>query len=196
MADYYYNQNNDTRQLGYGGIIFGIVFGLFILISGITAVSMYFSYNNKEVALRQQAEVQRGKIEGTFDAMWKIISQQAQVSNEYKDAFKEIYPELIAGRYSQGDGSLMKWIKEANPEFDASLYKTLMQTIEVQRLQFLKTQERMLDIIREHEILCQTYQSKWFVTNKTPIEYTVISSTKSKMTMETGIDDDVQLFNK
>ena len=196
MADYYYNQNNDTRQLGYGGIIFGIVFGLFILISGITAVSMYFSYNNKEVALRQQAEVQRGKIEGTFDAMWKIISQQAQVSNEYKDAFKEIYPELIAGRYSQGDGSLMKWIKEANPEFDASLYKTLMQTIEVQRLQFLKTQERMLDIIREHETLCQTYPSKWFVTNKTPIEYTVISSTKSKMTMETGIDDDVQLFNK
>jgi hypothetical protein len=196
MADYYYNQNNDTRQRGYGGIIFGIVFGLFILISGITAVSMYFSYNNQEVALRQQAEAQRGKIEGTFDAMWKIISQQAQVSNEYKDAFKEIYPELIAGRYSQGDGSLMKWIKEANPEFDASLYKTLMQTIEVQRLQFLKTQERMLDIIREHETLCQTYPSKWFVTNKTPIEYTVISSTKSKMTMETGIDDDVQLFNK
>lgn len=196
MADYYYNQNNDTRQRGYGGIIFGIVFGLFILISGITAVSMYFSYNNQEVALRQQAEAQRGKIEGTFDTMWKIISQQAQVSNEYKDAFKEIYPELIAGRYSQGDGSLMKWIKEANPEFDASLYKTLMQTIEVQRLQFLKTQERMLDIIREHETLCQTYPSKWFVTNKTPIEYTVISSTKSKMTMETGIDDDVQLFNK
>ena len=54
----------------------------------------------------------------------------------------------------------------------------------------------MLDIIREHETLCQTYPSKWFVTNKTPIEYTVISSTKSKMTMETGIDDDVQLFNK
>lgn len=196
MADYYYNQNNDTQRRSYGGVIFGIVFGLFVLVLGITAVSMYFSYNNQEVALRQQAEAQRGKIEGTFDTMWKIISQQAQVSNEYKDAFKEIYPELIAGRYSQGDGSLMKWIKEANPEFDASLYKTLMQTIEVQRLQFLKTQERMLDIIREHETLCQTYPSKWFVTNKTPIEYTVISSTKSKMTMETGIDDDVQLFNK
>ena len=193
---YYYNRNNDTGQRSYGGIIFGIVFGLFVLVLGITAVSMYFSYNNQEVTLRQQAEAQRGKIEGTFDTMWKIISQQAQVSNEYKDAFKEIYPELIAGRYSQGDGSLMKWIKEANPEFDASLYKILMQTIEVQRLQFLKTQERMLDLIREHETLCQTYPSKWFITNKTPIEYTVISSTKSKMTMETGIDDDVQLFNK
>lgn len=191
--DDYYNQNSNS---GAGSPIAWIIILATFLTFGIIGVSMYFSYNNEEVALRQQAEAQRGKIEGTFDTMWKIISQQAQVSNEYKDAFKEIYPDLIAGRYANGDGSLMKWIKEANPEFDTSLYKTLMQTIEVQRLQFLKTQERMLDIIREHETLCQTYPSKWFVTNKTPIEYNVISSTKSKMTMETGIDDDVQLFNK
>ena len=187
----YYNQdsNEGTRYP-----IAWIIVLATILTFGIIGVCMHFNYNNEEIALRQQAEAQRGKIEGTFDTMWKTISQQAQVSNEYKDAFKEIYPELIEGRYSQGDGSLMKWIQEANPEFDTSLYKTLMQTIEVQRLQFLKTQERMLDIIREHETLCQTYPSKWFINNKTPIEYTVISSSKSKMTMETGIDDDVDLF--
>ena len=112
--------------------------------------------------------------------MWKTITQQASVSEQYKDAFKEIYPELIEGRYSQGDGSLMKWIQESNPTFDTSLYKKLMQTIEVQRLSFAKSQERMLDIIREHETLCNTYPSKWFVSNKTHIEYTVVSSTRSK----------------
>ena len=90
----------------------------------------------------------------------------------------------------------MKWIQEANPEFDTSLYKQLMQTIEVQRLQFQKSQERMLDIIREHETLCETYPGTWFVKNKAPIEYTVISSTKTKLTMETGVDDDVNLFKK
>ena len=71
-----------------------------------------------------------------------------------------------------------------------------MQTIEVQRLSFAKSQERMLDIIREHETLCNTYPSKWFVSNKTPIEYTVVSSTRSKITMETGVDDEVELFKK
>jgi len=165
-----------------------------VALGGIIVMSMYFSYNNQEVELRQQAEAQRGKVEANFDAMWKIISQQAQVSNEYKDAFKEIYPALIEGRYSQGDGTLMKFIKESNPDFDASLYKTLMQTIEVQRISFTKDQARMLDIIREHETLCSTYPGKWFISNKMPIEYTVISSTKSKLTMETGIDDDVDLF--
>lgn len=173
-----------------------IIAGLFIFTVLTCTVAMYFSYNNQEIALRKQAEAQRGKIESTFDAMWKIISQQAQVADQYKEAFKEIYPDLISGRYSQGDGSLMKWIQEANPNFDTSLYATLMQSIEVQRLQFDKTQQRMLDIIREHETLCETYPSRWFIRNTSPIEYTVVSSTRTKYTMETSIDDDVQLFNR
>lgn len=168
---------------------------MLVFITGISCMSMYFSYNNQEVALRKQAEAQRGKVEGTFDAMWKIISQQAQVSDQYKDAFKEIYPDLISGRYKDNN-TLMKWVQESNPNFDTRLYNTLMQTIEVQREQFKKSQERMLDLIREHETLCETYPSKWFITNTTPIEYTIISSTKTKYTMETGVDDDVELFKK
>ena len=189
-------QTNTQTERTFSANAIWLIIGLFVVVIGLISMSMYFSYNNQEVALRKQAEAQRGKVEGVFDTMWKTISQQAQVSNEYKDAFKEIYPDLIAGRYSQGDGSLMKWIQEANPEFDTSLYKQLMQTIEVQRLQFQKSQERMLDIIREHETLCETYPGTWFVKNKAPIEYTVISSTKTKLTMETGVDDDVDLFKK
>ena len=168
---------------------------MLVFITGVSCMSMYFSYNNQEVALRKQVEAQRGKVEGTFDAMWKIISQQAQVSGQYKEAFKEIYPDLISGRYKDNN-TLMKWVQESNPNFDTRLYNTLMQTIEVQREQFKKSQERMLDLIREHETLCETYPSKWFITNTTPIEYTIISSTKTKYTMETGVDDDVELFKK
>ena len=183
------------QKSGVSRVIWLIV-GLFVFTIGITSMTMYFSYNNQEVSLRKQAEAQRGVVEGTFDTMWKIISQQAQVSEAYKDAFKEIYPDLIEGRYSKGDGSLMKWIQEANPDFDTSLYSRLMDTIERERKTFLNSQKRMLDLIREHETLCETYSGKWFISNTTPIEYTVISSTKAKNTMETGIDDDVQLFNK
>ena len=126
--------------------------------------------------------------------MWKVLQQKAQVSNEYKEAFSEIYPQLIEGRYSQGDGSLMKWITEANPTFDTSLYKDLMLSIELLRTEFQKSQERMLDIIREHNVLLTTMPSKWFISNTSKIEYTVISSTRSKTVMNTGIDDEVDLF--
>lgn len=160
-----------------------------------TFAGMYFSYNNKEIALRAKAEAQVGKIEGVHDKMWKVIQQKAQVTTEYKDAFAEIYPDIISGRYSgEGDGSLMKWVTESNPNFDTSLYTDLMQSIEILRSEFQRNQETMLDLVREHKTLCTTYPGRWFISNTQEIEYTVISSTKSKVVMETGIDDDVKMF--
>lgn len=174
-----------------------ILIALLIILgcSAATFAGMYFSYNNKEIALRAKAEAQVGKIEGVHDKMWKVIQQKAQVTTEYKDAFAEIYPEIISGRYSgEGDGSLMKWVTESNPNFDTSLYADLMQSIEILRSEFQRNQETMLDIVREHKVLIYTFPSKWFISNTMEIEYTVISSTKSKVVMETGIDDDVKLF--
>lgn len=177
-------------------IISIVIIGIIVIFGG-TIATMYFSYNNNEVSLRTQAEAQKGKIEACHDKMWKIISQKAQITDEYKEAFAEIYPKIIEGRYSaEGDGSLMKWVTEANPNFDTTLYKDLMQSIEVERTSFMHCQERMLDIIREHSTLCKTYPGKWFITNTLPIEYEVISSTRSKAVMETGLDDDVELFKE
>lgn len=176
------------------GCIFVIIIALIIVIAGFAG--SYFSYNNQEVALRTEAEAQRGKIEGVHDKMWKIIQQKAQVTNEYAESFDSIYTHIISGRYDQGDGSLMKWITEANPEFDSSLYKDLSQSIEIFRTEFQRSQERMLDIIREHSTLCSTYPGKWFISNTAPIEYTIVSSTRSKDVMNTGLDDDTDVFSK
>lgn len=186
----YENDSLSHKTLVLIGLIIIVVIGL---VSGIT---MYLNYNNKEVAMREQAEAQRKKVEGVHDAMWKIIAQKAQVSTEYKESFDSIYTHIIAGRYSQGDGSLMKWITEANPQFDASLYKDVMDAVEIQRNRFASAQERMVDIIREHSTLCKTYPAKWFISNTSEIEYTVISSSKTKEVMESGEDNDVDLFKK
>lgn len=167
---------------------------IIVALGTIIGVGSYFMYNNQEVSLRKQAEAQRDKVEGVHDAMWKIISQKAQVSQEYREGFDSIYTHIISGRYSQGDGTLMKWIKEANPNFDSSLYKDVMDAIEVQRTQFKHAQERMIDIKRQHSTLCSTYPGRWFITNQSEIEYTVVSSSQSKQVMETGVDDNVKLF--
>ena len=167
-----------------------------VVLAAVSVIGCYFHYNNQEISLRQQSEAQRGKIEGVHDKMWKVLQQKAQVTDEYKSEFESIYPKLIEGRYSKGDGSLMKWIKESNPNFDVSLYKDLMQSIEVQRSEFQTSQERMLDIIREHETLVKTYPAKWFISDAKPIEYNVISSSKTKMIMQLGEDNDVDLFKK
>ena len=118
----------------------------------IILAAMFFSYNNKEIALRKEADAQRGKIQTVRDRMFQIIREQANVSTEYREAFEKIYPEIIAGRYQNG-GGLMKWIQEANPQFDTTLYQTLSNTIDVQRTAFTSTQNRMLDIINQRATL-------------------------------------------
>lgn len=169
---------------------------IIIAVLVVALVAMYFSYNNKEIALRKEAEAQKGKIESVHDKMWKVIKQKANVTEQYREMFEKVYPDIIAGRYS-GEGAMaMKWIQEANPEIDASLYKDVMQAIEIQREHLHTAQTRMLDVIREREALIESYPSRWFISNKSKIEYEVISSTRSKTVMETGLDDDVEIFAK
>ena len=166
-----------------------------IAVVALCLVGMYISYNNQEVALRKEAEAQKGKIESVHDMMWKVLQQKAGVTNEYRETFEKIYPELISGRYKD-DQTTMKWIQESNPNFDTSLYKDLMQAIEVQRSYFNTAQTRMLDIIRERETLLEQIPAKFFISNKSKIDYTIISSTRSKTVIQTGLDDDVDLFKK
>ena len=170
-------------------IILGVMVGI-ILIVGFSVFGSYVSYNNQEVSLRKLSDAQRGKIEVVHDQMWKILKDQAHVTENYKDAFEKIYKGIIEGRYSKGDGSLMKMINESNPTFDTKMYDKLMNSIEIQRTAFSTEQERMLDIINQHETLTNTMPAKWFISNNKPIEYTVISSTKTKEVMKSGTDDE------
>ena len=66
----------------------------------IVLVGMYITYNNREVALRKEAEAQRGKVESVHDMMWKTIKQKANVTEQYRETFEKVYPELISGRYA------------------------------------------------------------------------------------------------
>ena len=154
----------------------------------IILIAMYISYNNKEIALRKEAEAQRDKIEIVRDRMFQIIREQANVSTEYREAFNEIYPKIIEGRYREG-GQLLKWIQEANPTFDTSLYQTLSNSIEVQRTAFSTTQSRMTDIIAQRKTLIEQMPGCWFIKNKSTIDYTPIATTATKNVMATGVDD-------
>jgi Na+-transporting NADH:ubiquinone oxidoreductase subunit NqrC len=173
-------------------VIFIALLGILLLGTIIPAI-MYVSYNNQEVQLRNEAKKQLGKIEAVHDEMWKVLQQKAGIADKYRDAFRSSYTDMISGRYSSGDGTLMKWIKEQNPTFDASLYKDVQAAIEIQRSNFTMQQARMLDIIRQHDNLLSMWPSSAFIKNTEHIKYTVISSTRSKTAVETGLDNDISL---
>ena len=71
-----------------------------IIVVAVILLIMFFAYNNREVALRKEAEAQNKNIAGIHDAVWKIIKEKAGVAEKYRETFEKVYPEMIAGRYA------------------------------------------------------------------------------------------------
>jgi hypothetical protein len=157
-------------------------------------IGVWVSTSNAEIGLREQIGAQQKNIELVYDKMWKTLQQKAQIADQYKGAFKEIYPDLIAGRYSQGDGSLMKWVQEHNPTFDTSLYLSLSQAVEGLRSEFHREQKMLLDLSREHNTMLKAFPGSLILAGRSAVEIKTISSAKSKEAMETGEENDTDLF--
>ena len=156
---------------------------------------MYVSFNNTEVRLRNEAEAQQENLEVVFDATWKIIQQKAGVSGQYAKDFKEIYPQLMEGRYGNDrGGALMFWVTEHNPDFDISLYQDLMRSIEAERTKFAREQTKLLDIKREHDNVRETLPGAIFVGGRPEIEVKLVTSAKTDEAFSSGQENDIDLF--
>jgi hypothetical protein len=172
-------------------IVTSIVVVFLLIVSVIYGVSI----SNTEIRTRNLAEAQQENCEAYFDKMWKILQQQANVADKYKEAFKEIYPQLIAGRYSGGQGQLMQWIQEHNPKFDPSLYGKLMNSIEAQREGFFNEQKKLISINNTHKNLLTTFPSSLIVGDREPLNIKIIKSVKTEEVYESGQENDINLFN-
>ena len=169
-----------------------IFFSLIVIIGG-----MYFTYSNREITLAAQVSTKQEANKAQYDTMWKVISQKAQITEEYKTSFKDIYTAIMEGRYGdERGGSLMSWIQESNPNFDVSLYKDLMVSVEGQREKFLRDQKELIDLNREHDLVITTFPGSLFVGDRPMIEITVVTSAKTDADFATGQDNDVDVFQK
>lgn len=170
---------------------------ILLVIVGVIYFATSITYSNGEIRLRNQVLAQQKSNEAVFDNTWKIIQQQAGIATEYKDAFKEIYPELMQGRYGNArGGALMSWIQEHNPQFDTRLYEKVANSVEVQRTIFTNEQRKLVDLGREHTTMLQTFPGTWFLAGRTPIDIKIVTSSKTDAAFAAGKDDDVDLFKR
>lgn len=185
---------NQNGSLGLKITVVGLAaFFLFAVIF----TTWWIKTSNGEIRLRNKIDAQEQVIEAFFDKMWKILQQQAGVASEYKNAFGKIYKDLMAGRYSgEKKGEMMLWVKEHNPQFETKLFDKLMVSIEAQREGFFVEQKKIIDMVKIHKDMIQTFPTSMAVGSRGIIKYEVISSAKSKEVMKTRQENDVDLFNK
>lgn len=157
--------------------------------------SMFVNYSNQEIQLASQVKAQQKNNQVVFDTTWKIISQTAQVSENYKDSFANIYPDIMNGRYGNArGGALMSWVTESNPNFDISLYQKLIIAIEAQRTNFANEQKKLIDLDREHQVLCTTFPGSLFLGSRADLKINIVTSAKTEEAFKTGQDNDTKLF--
>lgn len=180
-----------------------IVIGFLVFVGGCTSIT-YLNKSNKEIKLRNKVIAQQDNCKDYFDNMFKSIAQVAQVAEAKRDAakesFKEIYPALMEGRYSNDKGgALMKWVTESNPQFDInaalSLYDELARVIEEKRNEFFMEQKKLISYQQEHKDIIQTWPGSWLLDRDT-IAITLITSAKTKEVYATGEENDIDVFQK
>jgi hypothetical protein len=162
---------------------------------GVIGFMLNVSYNNQTVAIETQKDAVQKDNANIYDMVWKTIQQKAAITDKYQKDFRSIYVDIMKARYD-GKDAMFLWIKEQNPNFSADMYKDLSHSIEALREKFRVAQSKLIDIKREHDKLRLTFPSSLFVGDRGVMEINIITSTKTKAVFTSGIDDDVDLFNK
>ncbi|MBR4508356.1 MAG: hypothetical protein IKP23_02645 [Elusimicrobiaceae bacterium] len=147
------------------------------------AVGYFISVNNTEIRLRNLVKAQQEVCEANFDKMWKVIKQITNVSDTYLNAFKEIYPKLIEGRYQGKD---ISFIVEHNPPLDTSVLQQLATAIEINREEFFSHQRLLVARHNEHKTFIQSFPANILLPNAKEIKITVIKSDHTADVYATG----------
>lgn len=168
---------------------------LSMLVIGGSAIGVY----NQEVSLRTTINQKQIDNKNEFDNLYKKISQVAQVSEKSMESLKDIVCGNADSRRSNGTQNLIvSWVKESVPNVDLSVYKNLQNIIVGARDAFTMRQKELLDVSREHNKLLRTFPSNIILGmfGKREIDITIVTSSKTEKTFETGKDEDVELFKK
>ena len=154
-----------------------------IILLVIVVLCFFISVSNTEVRLRNLVKAQQEVCRANFDKMWKVIKQITNVSDTYLDAFKEIYPKLIAGRFQGRD---IRFIVEQNPPLDTSVMQQLANAIEINREQFFNEQRLLVARQNEHKTFIESFPANILLPNSQEIKITVIKSDYTEDVYATG----------
>jgi hypothetical protein len=168
-----------------------------LVLAVVIVLVMAVSFHNKEVRLRNLIVNKQTDNKNEMDAMWKNISQVAQVAEKDRTSLMEIFNGYATARAGTDPKTpLMNWIKEAVPNVPPGTFDKLMNIVVSQRDGFKFRQKEILDFKREHDNLIDTFPNVIFATvlGRNKIDVVIVTSTRTEDAFKTGKDDDTQLF--
>lgn len=166
-----------------------IGFGVFSILTALILFFSYTSASDKEVKLRTNVEATQKSCKSNRDKLHNTLVNMIGVPREFmdksKEAFMDIYPDLMEGRYGDArGGSLMSWVTESNPQFDMSaakdLYENLQIAIEANFKEFDTKQNSLISAWQEHHNHINTYWNKnvWGLGSRGDIDIVILENAR------------------
>ena len=181
--------------------------GLLALLTAGSGISFYneaVGQENSIVATYKDSQLQ-------YDKFWKTVKETAQVTDAYKDDFKEVFLGSMDARY-EGKDPAFSFIMESNPSLDPTLYLKVQNVIESGRADFTRSQTTLVDKQRRYETSIETFPNVVlagffdfpkvqvgeyapaedidFDGKTTVLDYRIVTSAKTIETFESGREDE------
>jgi len=172
---------------------FAIVGGSLLAVV-LVIVMMSVGYHNRSVNLQESIKASQTACKIVYDETWKKVQQDAQITGKYAEDFKQVYTELMNGRYQGGTKSFITLIHENHPQLSDSVYTNLQNTVDAARTKFANEQKSLVDKNREYEAFKRTIPANFFVGNDPAINIAIVTSEKTDQAFSTGQENDISLF--
>lgn len=179
-------------------VVLGIL-GLGVFVAVIAVASGIGIFNG---ALSHEAGIkaQYTQNQNNYDNMFKKIREVAQVPDMYTADLQKVFSQVVQGRKGS-DQELVRVIKEANPSFDAGLYRQLQQVIEESRNSFEADQKMLIDKVRAYEVARVTFPNNIVMgafgfPRIDLAKYTIVTSDETATAFETKKSAPFQLREK
>ena len=204
--------------------LIGVLVLVVVAVIGVSVFLYDMGIDNKEMSMRERFKGQEKVCMTSHDLMFKVITQDAQVTEKYAQDFEDIFAKISDNL--MGDDAALKLVAGFNPSLDPGTYKELMTTIKTERAKFKRAQDICIDVSREYATYIKTKPQTWFINDdileakvfirynfeKSDIEdskeytpeskeayriltYQPVTSKKTKNVFETGEDNDIDLFS-
>ena len=182
-----------------------VALGAVLLLGGLTC-SSYIGFRQTCVTFENNIGAQDREMKNVDTEITNSLITQGLSAQEYSKVVIGAIQAANTGRYgADGSKAMMQWIKESNPQIDASIFKKIMIAAEAGYSKFSAAQRRKIDIAREYRNLVETKQqvpligSIW--TSGFPrkpwgeLERVIVSEDTAK-TFDTGIKKAIDPFHK